>query len=60
MNEYSNSYLETSGRLWQFKRYDPPTNDNGILVNVALNNSVSFKYKSSILGKPAAVGRNEY
>ena len=37
--------------LYQFKRDGSPTNDNGNHLNVALDNSTSFKYKASILGK---------
>ena len=33
-------------------------NNAGNPVNVAINNSSSFKYKSSVLEKPAAVGNN--
>ena len=31
-------------------------NDNGNLVDVTINGSTSFKYKSSILGNPADNG----
>ena len=56
--EYIDNFSDTSGSLWQCKRDESPINDNGNSVNVAANNSSSFKYKSSILGKPAAVGNN--
>ena len=49
--EYRDNYSGTSGRLWQFKRDESPTNNNKNLINVATINSSSFKYKSSILGK---------
>ena len=48
--EYSDNYADSSGSLYQFKRDEAPTND-GNLLNVALDNSTSFKYKVSILGK---------
>ena len=28
--EYSNNYLETSGRLWQYCRDKPAVNNNGV------------------------------
>ena len=49
--EYSDNYVDSSGSLYQFKRDESPTNDAGDLLNVALDNSTSFKYKASILGK---------
>ena len=42
---------DSSGSLYQFKRDESPTNDNGNPNNVALDNSTSFKYKASILRK---------
>ena len=54
--EYSNYYPDTSGSLWQFKRNEQPLTDTCISRNA--NDSSSFKYKSSTLGKPAAVGNN--
>ena len=56
--KYSDNYSDTSGCLWQFKRDESPVTDTGNLDNVTTNNSSSFKYKSSILGKPDAVGGN--
>ena len=49
--EYSDNYADSSGSLYQFKRDESPTNYDGNLLNVALENSVSFKYKESLLGK---------
>ena len=49
--EYSNNYADSSGSLYQFKRDESPTNDDGNLSNVALDNSAFFKYKASLLGK---------
>ena len=48
--EYSYNYVDSSGSLYQFKRDESPMNDNNPL-NVALDNSASFKYKASLLGK---------
>ena len=41
--EYRDNYSGTSGRLWQFKRDESPTNNNKNLINVATINSSSFK-----------------
>ena len=49
--EYSDSYADSSGSLYQFKRDESPMNNAGTLLNVALENSTSFKYKASLLGK---------
>ena len=51
--------MQTSGSLYQFKRDESPTNDNGNPNNVALDNSTSFKYKASILGKATDVDGND-
>ena len=44
--EYSDNYLDSSGSLYQFKRDEPPPNND----NVSVNTSSSFKYKSNLLG----------
>ena len=49
--EYSDNYADSSGSLYQFKRDESPTNDDGNPLNVALDNSASFKYKASLLAK---------
>ena len=57
--EYSDNYADSSGALYQFKRDEKNMNNAGNPDNVtaAANTcSTSFKYKSSILGKPAANG----
>ena len=41
--EYSKNYRKTTGNLWNYYRDEPS--------NPLSSNSVSFKYKSSILGK---------
>ena len=43
--EYSDNYSDTSGSLWQFKR-DEIEGD----VDLTVDNSLSFKYKSSFIG----------
>ena len=50
--EYSDNYANSSGGLYQFKRDESPTNNAGNPNNAALDNSASFKYKASPLGKP--------
>ena len=56
--EYSDNYSGTSGDLGQFKRDELSVTNDDYPVNVTTNNSPSFKYKSGVLGKPAAVGNN--
>ena len=57
--EYSDNYADSSGSLYQFKRHESPTNDDENSLNVALDNSTSFKYKSSRLGKATDVDGND-
>ena len=47
--EYSDNYSDTSGSLWQFKR-DEIERD----VDLTVDNSSSFKYKSSFIGNTDA------
>ena len=56
--QYSDNYSDTSGSLREFNRDESPMNNNGNPVNVAMNNSSLFKYKSNILGKPTAANNN--
>ena len=53
--ELSDNYSDISGSLYQFRRDEPPVNNTGNLLDVALDNYTSFKYKTSILGKPSIV-----
>ena len=53
--EYSDNYSDTSGSLWQFKRGEQNMN-NGNHNNISTADSVSFKYKSTILENPTADG----
>ena len=48
--EYSDNYSDTSGSLWQFKKDEVPANN----VDLTVDNSQSFKYKATLLGKTAA------
>ena len=47
--ENSDNYADSSGSLYQFKRDEFPINNAGNPLNVALDNSTSFKYKASLL-----------
>ena len=47
--EYSGSYSDTSGSLWQFKRDETEDVDLSVDDNHILNNSSSFRYKSSFI-----------
>ena len=49
--EYSDNYADSSGSLYQFKRDESPMNNDGNHLDVTLDNSTSFKYKASLLGK---------
>ena len=57
--EYSDNYSDTSGSLWQFKRDEPPKENNGNISNVSTDNSSSFKYKSNFIGTIPNDGRKK-
>ena len=57
--EYSDNYSDSSGSLWQFKRDESPMNNAGNPLNVVLDNSTSFKYKVSLLGKATDADGND-
>ena len=57
--KYSDNYNDSSGSLYQFKRDESPINNNGNPLNVVLNNSSSFKYKASLLGKAPDADGND-
>ena len=57
--EYSDNYADSSGSLYQFKRDESPTNDNGSPNNVDSDNSTFFKYKASLLGKADDAGGDD-
>ena len=59
LNEYSDNYADTSEILYQFKRDESPMSDAGNLLDVALDNSTSFKYKASLLGKATDADGND-
>ena len=55
MIECSDSYLDTSGSLWQFKRDEVPNNN----ADLTIDNSQSFKYKAALVGKTADAVNNK-
>ena len=57
--EYSDNYTNSSGSLYQFKRYESPMNDARNPLNVALGNSTSFKYKVSLVRKATDANGND-
>ena len=57
--EYSDNYADYSASLYQFKKYEPPVNDAGNTLNVALDNSSPFKCKASLLGKATDADGND-
>ena len=48
---HSDNYSDTSGSLWQFKRHEIEGD-----VDLTVDNSSSFKYKSSFIGNLSQVG----
>ena len=48
--EYSDSYQDSSATLYQHKRDEPP--EANAIDDLTVDNSNSFKYKVSLLGKP--------
>ena len=57
--EYADNYADSSGSLYQFKRDESPINNAGNPLNVTLDNSTSFKYKASLLGKATNADGND-
>ena len=47
--KYSESYSDTPGSLWQFKRDEVPNNN----TNLTIDNCQSFKFKAATVGKTA-------
>ena len=52
--EYSDNYQDSSATLYQYKRDEPPEDD--ALADLTADNSSSFNYKVSLLGKPVLDG----
>ena len=51
--EYSDTYVKTSGSLWQYYRDEPALDNNNNITDFPANNSnsISFKLKQQITGK---------
>ena len=47
--KYSENYSDTSGSSWQFKRDEPPINNNEAFINITTESSSSFKYKLLVM-----------
>ena len=52
--EYSDNYEDSTDSLYQFKKQEPLANN----VNLTVNDSSSFKYKSDLLGNPSNLVTN--
>ena len=52
--EYSDSYSDTPETLWKFKRDEVPNNN----ADLTADNSQSFRYKASLVGKTANAVNN--
>ena len=57
--EYSDNCSDSTGSLYQFKRDESPMNGDKNPLNVALDNSTSFKYKAFLLGKATDADGND-
>ena len=57
--ECYDNYADSSESLYKLKRDESPMNDAENLLNVALDNSNSFKYKASLLGKATDADGND-
>ena len=55
--EFSENYSDTSGSLWQFRRDESPVTNDRNPDNISVDNSTSFKYKSSFF-KPLEAADN--
>ena len=51
--KYSDTYLKTSGSLWQYQRDEPALGNNGHIIDFPDddNNRASFKFKQKIAGQ---------
>ena len=58
--EYSDSYLETSGRLWQYYSDEPIISNDGVTTDVRDDHdSASFKSKQKITGQTGTDGAKD-
>ena len=56
--EYNNDSLETSGRLWQYYRDEPPLTNVSAIYNVP-DDSASFKSNQQLIGQTKASSRKD-
>ena len=57
--EYIDNYSDNLGSLWQFKKDESPVTNAENPDSVSVDNSSSFKYKSSFTGESSTVaGKN--
>ena len=54
--EYSDNYQDSSATLYQYKRDEPPVDNNGAIIDLTADNSDYFKYKVNLLDNPVHVG----
>ena len=59
--EYSNSYLKTSGRLWQYYIDKGGLQDNNVVIDFPADNdnSTSFKSKQQLTGQTENNGQKD-
>ena len=59
--EYSNTYLQTSGSLWQYYRDEPALDGNDNIIDFPANNNDSnlFKFKQQITGETGKGGTKD-
>ena len=58
--EYSGNSSKTSGSLWQYCKYVPALNDNGIIADFGEGNLTdSFDFKAKITGQTGDNERKE-
>ena len=54
--EYSDNYQDSSATLYQYKRDEPPVDNDGAIIDLTADNSDYFKYKVNLLDNPVHVG----
>ena len=58
--EYSDNYSKTSGSLWQYYRYEPFINNNGVIIDVPDDfDNASFISKQKITGQIGGNGTKD-
>ena len=57
--EYNDNYSDTTASLYQFNRQEQPRGNDNALNSVSVDNSVSFNYKSGLLGDSTDVNAGD-